>query len=229
MYLTDRRQFTEVNNCRSTTDYVRYGVPQGSLLGPRLYTIYVNDLPDHIDSGDLYMYADDTTVCCIGPNVDEVMSSLNKTMEQVLMWSVKNQLTIHPIKTEAMILRKTSFVGPITPLYFNTGHIDLVNYTTCLGVKIDNKLTWSVHTDSVKKRFTQKVGALKRLKILPKKVLEEIYFKTIIPSVTYGISVWVNCSPSALNSLNHIHARAARIVNNLNSTMADNTCLMKSN
>ena len=66
------------------------------------------------------------------------------------------------------------------------------------------------------------------MRILPKKVLEEIYFKSIIPGVTYGISVWGNCSPSALNSLHHIHARAARIVNNLNSTMADDTCLMKS-
>ena len=87
-------------------------------------------------------------------------------------------VTIHPIKTEAMIIRKTSFVGPIPPLYFNTGHIDLVNYTTCLGVKIDNKLTWTVHIDSIKKHFTQKVGALKRMRILPKKVLEEIYFKS---------------------------------------------------
>ena len=69
-YLSNRRQFTEVNNCRSATDFVHYGVPQGSLIGPRLYTIYVNDLPDHINSGDLYMYADDTTVYCIGPNVD---------------------------------------------------------------------------------------------------------------------------------------------------------------
>ena len=137
------------------------------------------------------------------------------------MWSVRNQLTIHPIKTDAMIIRKTSYVGPIPPLYFNTGHIDFVSYTTCLGVKIDNKLTWSVHIDSVKKHFTQKVGALKRMRILPKKVLEEIYFKSIIPSVTYGISIWGNCSPSALNSLHHIHAREARIVINLNSTTAE--------
>ena len=54
-YLTDRCQFIKVNNCRSVTDSVRYGVPKGSLLGPRLYTIYVNDLPDHIDSGDLHV------------------------------------------------------------------------------------------------------------------------------------------------------------------------------
>ena len=126
-YLSDRRQFTEVNNCRSATDPVHYGVPQGSLLGPRLYTIYVNDLPDHTDSGDLYMYVDDTTVYCIGQNVDQVISSLNETMKQVLMWSVKNRLTIHPIKTEAMILKKSAFVGPLPPLYFGTG---LINWLT---------------------------------------------------------------------------------------------------
>ena len=229
MYPSNRCQFTEVNNCRSATDFVHYGVPQGSLLGRRLYTIYVNDLPDHTDSGDLYMYADDTTVYCIGPNVDHVISSLNETMKQVLLWSVKNRLTIHPIKTEAMILKKSTFVGPIPPLYFGTGLIKLVDSTTCLGLKIDNRLSWSVHIDSVKKHFIQKVGALKRMRILPKQSLDEIYFKSIIPSVTYSISVWGNCSPSLMNSLNSIHARPSRVINNLQPSLADDTCLIKSN
>ena len=71
------------------------------------------------------------------------------------MWSIKNQLTIHPIKTEAMILSKTSFVGLPSTLTLATS----TWLITCLGVKIDNKLTWSVHIDSVKKSFTQKVPA----------------------------------------------------------------------
>jgi len=133
------------------------------------------------------MYGDDTTVYCIGPNVDQVISSLNKTMKQVFMWSVKNRLTIHPIKTEAMILKKSTFMGPPPLHYFGTGLINLVDYTTFLGVKIDNRLSWSVHIDSVKKLFKQKVGALKRMRILPKQSLEVLYFKSIIPSITYSI------------------------------------------
>ena len=228
-YLSNRRQFTEVNNCKSTTGHVRYGVPQGSLLGPRLYTIYVNDLPDHVDSGDIYLYADDTTAYCIGPSVDHVLSSLNKTLKQILMWSTRNHLTIHPIKTEGMILRKSAFIGPLPPLFFGTGLINLVESTICLGVNIDNRLSWSVHIDSVKKHFSQKVGALKRMRAFPKKMLEKIYFKSIVPSVTYGISVWGNCHPSNLSSLNSLHARASRIINNLQPSLADDACLAKSN
>ena len=70
----------------------------------------VNDLPDHIDSGDVDMYAGDTTFYCIDPNVDQVISSLYEKMKHVLMWSAKNQPTIHPIKTEAMILKKRTLV-----------------------------------------------------------------------------------------------------------------------
>ena len=146
-------------------------------------------------------------------------------MKQVLLWSAKNRLTIHPIKTEAMILKKSTVVGLLLSLYFGTGLIDMVDSTTCLGLKIDNGLSWSVDIDSAKKHFIQKVGALKRMGILPKQSLEEIYFKSIIPSVTYSISVRGNCSPSLMNSLNSIHPRAFRVINNLQPSLTDDTCL----
>ena len=74
-------------------------------------------------------------------------------------------------------------------------------YATCLGLIIDNRLTWAMHVDHVKKSFAQKVGALKRMKKLPVKVLEEIYFKSIVPAVSYGIVVWGNCNYSIMEFL----------------------------
>ena len=80
-YLKDRFQYTVVNGHPSNLDEVKYGVPQGSLLGPRLYTIYVNDLPNSITSGDVFMYADDTTLYCVGKNFDQVCSQLNNILD----------------------------------------------------------------------------------------------------------------------------------------------------
>ena len=211
-YLKDRYQSTVVNGCSSDLDQVQYGVPQGSLLGPRLYTIYVNDLPDAITLGDVLMYADDTTIYCVGNNFDQVCLQLNKIFEQLQHWSTNNRLSIHPIKSEVMILSKSCFTGPAPPIYFGNKHVNVVNHTTCLGVVIDNRLTWSMHVDHVKKSFAQKVGALRRMKRLPAKVLDEIYFKSIIPAITYGIIVWGDCSSTIMETLNPIHARAARIV-----------------
>ena len=211
-YLKHRFQYTVVNSHPSNLDEVKYGVPQGSLLGPRLYTIYVNDLPNAITSGDVFMYADDTTLYCVGKNFDQVCSQLNNILEQLLLWSTMNKLCIHPVKSEVMILSKTGFIGPVPPIHFGNNFINVVNHTTCLGLIIDNRLTWAMHVDHVKKSFAQKVGALKRMKKLPVKVLEEIYFKSIVPAVLYGIVVWGNCNYSIMESLNPIHARAARVI-----------------
>ena len=118
-----------------------------------------------------------------------------------------------PIKTEKMMLRKSAFVGPARAAPFTLAQtllISVVESKTCLGVKINTTLSWLVYISSVKKHFTQKVGALKRIRVLLKKSLEEIYFKAIIPRVTYGHSVWRKSHPSAFNSLNSIHTRATR-------------------
>ena len=174
------------------------------------------------------MYADHTTLYTIdiGSSIDQVISSLNVMMSQISKWSSLVKLTIHPSKTEAMILAKQQFIGP---LHFGPGFVKLVNSTSRLGVTIDNKLSWHSQVDVVKASFSKKIGALRRMSYLPKSTLEEIYFKTIIPSITYGISVWGNCSQSLLNSLVHIHARACRIINRLPSSQESSSCLLQGN
>ena len=99
-YLSNRSQFTEVNGKASTVKKVKYGVLQGSLLGPRLYSIQLNDLPDCIEGGELSLFADDTNVYCIGNNVEEVVDMLNKVMAHVYDWCMKNKLTVDPGKVK---------------------------------------------------------------------------------------------------------------------------------
>ena len=76
-YLSDGRQFVELNGAKSPLLEVRYGVPQGSLLGPRLFSIYVNDFSESISQGELHLCADDTTAYVIGNSTDEVVQKLN--------------------------------------------------------------------------------------------------------------------------------------------------------
>ena len=190
-------------------------------MGPILYTIYTNNLPDCANDGCIYMYADDTTVFTFGLNVGQVIKSLNSLMSQISKWSSLSKLTIHPSKTEAMILRKQQFVGPTQPIYFCSGYVNLVNTTNCLGVTINKNRFRNRQIDLVKTSFSKKVVALRRVSYLPKSALEEIYFKVVIQCYLCNTNVG-NCSQSLLHSLKHIHARACRMINHL-PTILDKT------
>ena len=97
-YLSNRAQYTEVNGETSTVKEVKYGVPQASLLGPRLFSIQVNDLPDCIEEGELSLFADNTNVYCTENNVEEVVDMLNKVMAQVYDWCMTNKYIQEKVK-----------------------------------------------------------------------------------------------------------------------------------
>ena len=226
-YLDNRQQFTEISGSRSSTKCISYGVPQGSLLGPRLFSIYVNDLPDAVSAGKVQMYADDTTVYCIGTNMDSVTESLNTILNQIYEWCQRNRLSLHPGKSEAMLISTTTPVGPLQLLKYGSNSVEFVDSTRCLGIEIDNKLSWSCHINNICKTYLKKLGAMKRMPRLPSKILEEIYFKTVIPGVTYCISVWGNCSTPLFNKLEEIHVKAARFIHRLPSSNDNSTQLQK--
>ena len=108
------------------------------------------------------MYADDTTAYCIGDNFDIVTQRLNLIFKQIYMWSQRNRLSIHNGKSEAMLLSTKPLIGPLEELRYEENTIDFVNSTCCLGVEIDNKLSWSSHIDKLCKSYRKKLGALRR-------------------------------------------------------------------
>ncbi|KAL9958199.1 hypothetical protein ACROYT_G035180 [Oculina patagonica] len=215
-YLNQRSQITVVNSTQSKKLNVSCGIPQGSVLGPCLFSLYTNDMPDAVSSGTLYLYADDTTVYCIGSTVDEACSLLNKALNELNESCVTNSLTPHSTKCEAMLLHRGSFIGPHPLITIGSTTISWVHHTRLLGVIIDHKLTWSKHLSDLKRNFSKKLNLLKKCSFLKRRALLDLYFKVILPSVTYGIIVWGVCNNSDhIQALETLHRRAARIIFNL--------------
>ena len=165
-YLENRKQFLTVNGSNSELLEIDTGVPQGSLLlGPRLYSIYSNDLPGATANTSVEMFADDTTVFCIGNTVDEVLSKIQKAITNLNKWPNNNFMTIHLAKTELMLLSKSKFIGPLQKICLASNELSFVSKATFLGIHIDNKLSWSTHVKSLSKRFSARVKKLKHFKL----------------------------------------------------------------
>lgn len=101
-YLSNRNQFVQVNDVKSDTSFIKFGVPQGSILGPKLFSLYVNDFPESITSGELYIFADDTTIFTVCDNIDMIFKAMQDILDQVLSWCGANRLIAHETKSGAL-------------------------------------------------------------------------------------------------------------------------------
>ena len=215
-YLNHRSQITVVNSTQSDELNVTCGIPQGSVLGPCLFSLYTNDMPASVVSGTLYLYADDSTIYSVGSTVDEACSLLNKALDELNKWCMANSLTPHSTKCEAMLFYRGSFTGPYPVITVGNEAISWVCYARLLGVTIDHKLTWTKHLTELRNNFVNKLNLLRKCTFLTRKPLLDLYFKTILPSVTYGITLWGNCNNcDHIKSLQALHCRAGRIIFNL--------------
>lgn len=133
----------------------------------------------------------------IGKNTDNIIIMLQSVLDQVYTWCQSNRLIAHESKTEALIISNQNFIGPLPCLTYGNSTIEYKSSSKCLGLTMNNKLSWQEHI------------------ILPKPILESIYYKTVIPSVVHGISVWGSCSSALMDDIDRIHLRATRIIHNI--------------
>ena len=216
-YLKDRRQMVNYNNEVSQPYVIPIGVPQGSTLGPILFLLYINDLPQYVHNGQLSMFADDTVIYCTGKTVYEAQCNLQKSLDKVEDWYDKNKLKLNSSKSNSMLIASSSKFNNSDKqslvLMLKDEAVQLKRETKYLGVYLDDELKWNRHVIEVSGRLTKLVGWLCRLsKYLSLSLLQLVYKTRLLPIIDYACSVWGNSTAKNLYMIQRLQNRAARAV-----------------
>ncbi len=163
-YLNNRSQVTKVNNQISDTNQIICGVPQGSVLGPLLFTIYINDLPEVLKFCKINMFADDTSIYKSGKNPEEIEVGLNADLINIQEWLVANKLCLNVEKTNFMVISssKTAHRFKNTEVILDDTAIAKKNHIKILGVTLNNTLTWDLHAELLANKIRPMARALLR-------------------------------------------------------------------
>ena len=214
-YFTDRTQLVTCDGILSKPRHLIMGVPQGTVLGPICFLIYINDFPSHILSGDALMYADDSNLSAHGNNIEELQSNLQACLTEASGWFDANRLVVNENKSTTMVITSPRGLNSITPLHIilNNNELPYCTSSKLLGVVIDNSLKWDKHIQYICAKISPKIGLIHRLRqILPTSNLSTIYLTLIQPYIDYCITVWGACANKYIKQLQRLQNRAARAV-----------------
>lgn len=219
-YLSNRSQFVKINNTVSDTRQIICGVPQGSVLGPLLFIIYTNDLPNSLTHTSAIIFADDTTIYTKSKNIASLYENANYDLKSLHDWFKTNKLSLNVSKTNYMLFAnstKTQADSDIHKIQIGTDEIMPKKSVKFLGITIDDRLNWHDHIVSVKNKMSRTLYNLKMIKnILPKYVLKTLYTTLLQPYMDYGILLWGATNQCHLNKLNVIQKKAIRTITNSN-------------
>ena len=209
-YLSDRHQSVVIDGQTSSPGRITAGVPQGSVLGPLLFLIYINDLTVNIQS-NIKLFADDTSLFIESENHQQAADIINQDLTSVKTWANQWLVKFSPEKTELMTCSFRSIDHP--PISFDNIVLEETKSHKHLGLTVTSNLTWALHIENILKSVSQIIDVMRSLKhILDKTTLEKIYFSFIRPKLEYGNYIWDNCSGTDADRLEDAQMDVARIV-----------------
>ena len=217
-YLHNRTQCVLLHGSYSSKESVKYGVPQGSGLGPSLFSLFISDLPLHVKnlSVDCDILAGDTTLHTSGKDILQIRNNMQDSLDQVSSWCDNNHMVINPIKTKSMTIatRQKHQLSPLPlDLVLNGEKIDQMSEHHLLGIIIDNKLRWDSHTNKMCKTVTRRVFLLSKLRYIVDIDTKELFFNAHTkPHIDYASVVWDGCSDVLKKRLHSMHRRAVKLI-----------------
>ena len=211
-FLKDRLQYVIVDGSISDPCKVLSGVPQGTVLGPLLFLIYINDIHENLSPGThIRLFADDSLLYRAINTISDSLI-LQKDLDQLQKWEKANKMEFHPDKCQ--ILRITNKRQPLKFTY-NIHNIDLQEFKSAkyLGVTIDSNLNWTVQTENVYKKSSSMLSFLERnFYKCPENVKENLYTALVRPLLEYGCCAWDPYRNNQIQKLEMINKRAARFI-----------------
>ena len=211
-YLTNRFQRVAIPGGVSGWLEILAGVPQGSILGPLLFIIFIIDIVKEIHS-NIRLFADDTSLYIIVDFPDSAAQILNLDLERLYNWAVQWLVKFNPIKTESLLFSRRVNLQDHPTLFFNDVPIQEVVSHKHLGVYLSQRCDWQKHIDFIKEKARSRINLLRMLKFtINRKSLETIYFAYIRSLLEYADVLWDNCTQQQCNESEKIQLEAGRIV-----------------
>ena len=213
-YLDGRSQYVQYNHANSAFRNVNCGVPQGSIIGPLFFIIFMNDIFYASELLFNVLYADDTSIFLSHKDLQTLVQSMNNEMKHISQWLKANKLTLNSEKTYYMVFhrgRRKSYNN--IKLYIDDAIIEEASTIKYLGVILDNKLKWTSHIAFVKNKVAKGIGIIQRAsKFLTKATLSKLYYTFIFPYLIYCVEVW-GCAKSVhLSPLKLIQKKIVRVI-----------------
>ena len=213
-YLSDRKQYVSVNGSNSNLLSITCGVPQGSVLGPLLFLIYINDLPNVSKKLTFYLSADDTNIYYESKDLFNLIKIVNKELRLVKKWLDANKLSLNIDKTNYIIFHSSSVnVLSGSDIKIGKKHIKRVKFVKFLGLLLDEHLSWKYHLSELSKKLARTCGMFFKIRnLLPLDVLFCLYNALFLPFLQYGLIVWGQTYASYIDPMFKLQKKAVRAI-----------------
>ena len=212
-YLSDRKQYVSFNSLKSDLMSISCGVPQGSILGPKLFILYINDICNVSKLLQFVLFADDTNIFCSDVNILDLCKNVSLELDKLNIWFAVNKLSLNVSKTNFILFGNRNYNGEVD-IKIDGINIERVYVTKFLGVLIDHKLNWKDHINHICNKVSRNIAIIyKASKVLNTKSLFSLYCTLILPYLNYCSENWGNTYESNLNKLFLKQKRVIRIIN----------------